>query len=276
MALSDKAKIALGLIGGAAVVGVGVALWSSESEKKAPKKQASLCPPGEVNLGTDTSGFTMCGPPPGVGEGPGDDAPDEDPPGFSDLDLIPGTVKPKRAALIKPSADEPLGGWGYRWSERKDEVIEQCRTQGKTIFGWSAFVECVLKRAFPEATHPQILVRPAWLKIDATNKIREDIIAQLHANDISTQGWSFQLWLKFSVYVEDCYEALAPTTSAVAHCIATQIYPGESWPPAPTLSATHWKRKFWSALLEAVNVYDELQTKDDEEADDGLTFEPNF
>lgn len=245
MALSNKAKVALGL-GSAAVVGVGVALWSSNESKKKPK---AVCPPGQVNLGTDSSGVTMCAPG-GLGTA--------FTPGSADLDFTQIGFAPS----VQPSAVEPPGGWLHRWDERKAEAIERCRARGALLSGWSDFVECVLKFTFPEATHIMVSPRPNWLKVDATKQVRDDIVAQLKANDISTQGWSFQLWLKFSVYIDDCYEALAPSVSAVAHCVASQIYPSETWPPHQTLSANHWKRKFWDSLVEATKVYEDLQTAD--------------
>lgn len=243
MAISKQTKIALSLLG-AAVAG-GTALFLSQPRPKAKKKAIAKepCPPGQVDLGTDSFGNHVCGPAE-IGEEPGLD--------LSDLD-ISGLGSLTATAVITPNKDEPLGGWELRWDQRMDQAIAWCRANKATsINSWTEFWSCVVERAFPEAAMIAVGERSAWW-LDATKKARQDIAKVLQDDESSTQGWRFFLWLKFPAYVDGCYEALAPHSEAVAHCIATEIYPNESWSPPPK---SGWKAQFWNALLAKIEQYE--------------------
>lgn len=235
MALSKKSKIALGVLGAAAAGGVVMILSQPKPKKKAAKPP---CPEGEIDLGIDSSGERNCAPV--LGEVPVDPATPE----FNGI--IPATLTPNKT--------EPLGGWMQRWNERRDDAIDWCRVNARRNSTWVSFWHCVLDRAFPEAASFTGLDRPEWLRVDAAAKVREDISAILLADEASTEGWRFMLWLKFDDYIEDCYEALAPHSESVAHCIASQIYPNTSWSPAPKMG---WKAEFWNAILDKIDQYEE-------------------
>lgn len=256
MALSKKSKIALGLLGAAAVTGAAFFLVQPRSRKtKKTGNGKAVCPPGQVSIGTDTSGATMCAP-----ASLGDAGID-----LSSVDLGPLVGRPPRltgglliSQQFTPTKDEPVGGWPARWDEMGQDAIEWCRLhRGKDLEGqiWPAFWNCVIERVFPETAVYKPEDRPGWW-LEAANQIRQDIMMRLADEELSTQGWKFRIWLKFDHYIEDCYDALAPHTEGVAHCMASAIYPTEKWTPAPTQG---WKAEFWNALIEKIDAYEEAQ-----------------
>jgi len=231
MALSKGAKVALALVGTATVVG-GVVYVANQSKPK-PKKNKKPKPDADV----------------GIDDGEEPTEPTPRPPMKVD-----GLVEELPAVL-----EEPLGGWEHRWAQRKAEAIPACRAKvGASLVGsqgaWTAYWRCIAVEAFPEtAGRLEPSEWPKWLKNDAAIQIRQDVKQYLDSQGVSTQGMKFLLWLRFDSLIDGCWEALAPHEDAVAHCVASEIYPKEDWPPES--DASPWQVEFWEMLNEKVSDY---------------------
>lgn len=234
MALKRSAKITLGIIGGAIVVG-GVT-WAVVSSAPPPKKKKP-----KVEPEPDPDELE----PPSMGEPPR-------------LPTVPGITLTPPAVL-----EEPKGGWEFRWDQEKAEAIPACRAEIGAIDklpwngAWTELWRCIARRTFPEtAGRLDYDEWPSWLRNQAAARIRQDVSGFLGEQGVSTQGWKFMLWLRFDGVIEGCYEALAPHEDAITHCVASEIYPDQDWPPE---EIEGWKADFWNELEDMVAKYVDLQ-----------------
>lgn len=247
MALNRSAKIALGVVGGVLVVGgVTYAVVNAQPAPKKKKKKTDTEPSEEED---STTPKVPKRPRPGGG---GQPDPGETP--------MFGGITTQQPAVL----EEPKGGWEFRWDQAKAEAIPACREEIGSIDklpwngAWTELWRCIARKAFPEtAGRLDYEDWPSWLRNEAASQIRQDVGQFLGDQGLSTQGWRFMLWLRFDGVIEGCYEALAPHQDAIAHCVASEIYPDEDWPPEE--SDKDWKIEFWLEVMDLVGKYTDLQ-----------------
>jgi len=243
MALKPRAKIALAATGIVVAVGATLAVVLLDQ----PKKKKG-------------NGKGQNGTPDGDGDGTGEPPPLGDPPPRKPIDPPPPPlIRDGEVEVPGPVSTEPVGGWESRWQSRPPGLFEECRDEVGSIdrLSWSgAFTEytrCVARKAFPEtAARLDPKDWPAWLRNDAMAQIRVDLNDYLVDQNVSNQGWTFMLWLRFDGVIEGCYEALAPSIEGITHCAASEIYPERDWPPEPDAT---WENDFWEALMQQVEAY---------------------
>jgi hypothetical protein len=227
MALSKSAKIALAILGTTVVVG-GVAYAIDSSKPKSKTKAKAKARPA---LTPTEEGFTDS--PPAMGR----------------------SLNPAALALPRAREDRDADEWRAHWARVKDQLIPRCRDdvgQSKNA-SFTALWRCLARRAFPQAAIGDFDRWPAWLRGEASAQIRRDLKEHLEYNGVSMQGWSFMLWLRLGSVIDGCYEALAPHSDAIAHCVALEIYPDVNWPP--TSRSPTWQREVWETIVTLVDTY---------------------
>lgn len=221
------------LLWGVGLTAVGISLWwFDRSSKRSPKKVVQLEPEGETQESEEPfypvfpqAFFGVPKPPEGVG-------------GL-------GATLP-----VEKSRKEPTGGWEHRWNQRRTQAVFECRQDPKVVDYPSARA-CVLKKVFPEAAPWTLSSKnwPQWMLL-ARSEIGTWLINQ--AKDSvgtwnSTQ-WPFIVWLFYDRTFPGCVEELGiENPQAIAHCIISEMYPDQTWPPLA--SDFEWKKEVWDYVL---------------------------
>jgi hypothetical protein len=162
-------------------------------------------------------------------------------------------------AIEPVSMEEPPGGWEFVWDQAKDSVFPLCRDEVGSLdlapnAYWSPLWRCAARKAFPDvAGRLSFEAWPDWLKYQAAHQIQMDLKDHLEAAGVSSVGWSFVLWLRFDHLIDGCYEALAPHTDAITHCMASEMFPDEDWPPDANTSPS--LLDFWDTLSDMIEAY---------------------
>lgn len=150
---------------------------------------------------------------------------------------------PSRAPLPAAPITSPQSRWD---TLDKKAAIRDARARAEDV-SFGEYWRTVLSYVYPES----------FDDVDV-DQLRLDVEKYLEHVGVNTE-WKFSLWLRFDSVIDGCFEACAPHSESICHCVASEIYPDAEWPPGPRSPA--WQQDMWDSIAKKVDAYGRRQSR---------------